>query len=323
MIRDNIALTFIIPHRETDTIEETVVSVKTSCEKAGIACEIFAVSGNNPTKQRNKCIDMARNDYIYFIDNDSIVVRESLEKFKGLIKKYPKVSVIGGPAIIHPQDNYLQKNFNSVLSSPLAVGKISSRYSKRGGVRETDDSELILCNLIVKKSIFDKVGKLNENLYPNEENEFIHRVKSFGEKVLYDPEIYVFKSQRETFKDFINQIFNYGRGRGEQTRISPKSFKPLILIPVFFSLYLPLYLILGISGKIDIFIVSAPLFLYLFTATLSWFSQCLMDKYFYLYYPAIFLLTDALYGFGFLYGFFKRTFKTANIEFSYKIEKIE
>lgn len=328
---DNFFLTFIIPHREAESFEMAAGAAKKACCEAGSACEIIAISGNNPTKQRNLCIDMAKSDYIYFIDNDSVVVPEALKKLQQTLTYCAQIAAIGGPAIAPRSDSFLQKNINSVLTSPIAVGKIASRYSRRGDIRETDDSELILCNLAIKKSIFDELGKFNENLYPNEENEFLHKLKSSGKKVIYDPDIYVFRSQRETLKGFIRQFFTYGRGRGEQTRISPESFKKIMLLPVAFALYVLFIAILGVLKAIDIYnmpgslylIFAAPSILYFLAAIISWTYQCWRSKYFYLYHPALFFLNHFMYGAGFIYGYFRRTFESDKEQFYFKITKIE
>lgn len=317
------ALTFIIPHREVENIAQTAAAVKASCEKTGVSYEIFSVSGNHPTKQRNRCIERGRNAYIYFIDNDSVVTPNALEEFKKLLGENREFSVLAGPTLTPPSDTELQKNFNAVLTSFFTTGKMSARYMKKGAVRETDDSEIILCNLIIKKNVFTKHGLFNEKLYPNEENEFVYRIKSRGEKVIYDPEFCIFRSQRETLEKFIKQIFNYGRGRGEQTRVSPESFKPSIMVPVLFSLYMVLFPLTVFFPADRAMLFSVPIYLYVFLDLMSWITISLRDKKFYSYYPILFCITHVMYGLGFIYGFFKKGFKANEVDFKYQIEKVD
>lgn len=318
------SFTFVIPRRETESIDKTISAIKDSCDKLRLNYEIFSVCGNNPTKQRNECIKLAKNSCIYFLDNDSILDENPLVELKKLLTKDADIAIAGGPSLTPDTDSYLQKNFGAVLSSFLAVGKISARYSRKGEIRESDDSELILCNLIVKKDTFDKCGKFNENLYPNEENEFIYRVKKIGGKVVYDPDIYVYRTQRKALKDFIKQMFTYGRGRGEQTRVSPKSFNPGILIPVAFSFYILFFLpvaVLMFSGDAKKYFF-APFFVYMAVMSISWLNKLKEDKIVYIYYPALFLLTHLAYSIGIFYGFFKKGFKADETEFYCKIEKV-
>lgn len=318
------SFTFVVPRRETESIDKTISAIKRSCEKLQLNYEIFSVCGNNPTKQRNECISLAKNSYIYFLDNDSILDENPLVELKDLLTKNPDIAIAGGPSLTPVTDSYLQKNFGAVLSSFSAVGKISARYSRKGNIRETDDSELILCNLIVKKDIFDKYGKFNENLYPNEENEFIYRVKKIGGKAVYDPDIYIYRTQRRTLKDFIKQMFTYGRGRGEQTRLSPKSFNPGILIPVIFSLYILFLLPVAniiLSGDIKKYLF-APLLVYVIIVIMSWINKLKEDRIVYIYYPVLFLLTHLVYSTGIFYGFSEKGFKADKTEFYCKIEKV-
>lgn len=323
MKENEISFTFIVPHRETESIEKTIAAIKNIFVELEMDYEILSVYGNNPTIQRNECIKSAKSEYIYFLDSDSILTKESFNELKVYLEKNPETAIIGGPSLTPPSDSYLQKNFDAILGSFLAVGRISSRYSRHGKIRETDDSELILCNLAVKKSIFEKYGKFNENLYPNEENEFIYRIKSSGEKVIYNPDIYVFRSQRKSLKDFIKQMFTYGRGRGEQTRVSPKSFRPGILVPILFSLYVVFLLVSDIVFPSNIVMYYfIPLFLYLIFMGISLIHKSIKDVMIYLYYPILFFLTHTIYCLGFFPGYFNKSFKADKTKFYCKIEKI-
>ncbi|MFH1287205.1 MAG: glycosyltransferase family 2 protein [bacterium] len=324
MKENNLSVTFIIPHRETESIETTVSNIKKLCEESRISYEILSVCGNNPTKQRNECIKLAKNEYIYFLDNDSILTKESFSELKNYLEVNPDTAVIGGPSVTPPSDSYLQKNFGAILSSFSAVGKISSRYSKQGKIRETDDSELILCNLVVKKAIFEKYGEFSAHLYPNEENEFIYRIKNSGEKVIYCPNVYVFRPHRDTLKNFIKQMFNYGRGRAEQTRVSPRSFKWFVLVPVIFSLYVlaGLFLITIFTVKRYILLFFTPFFAYLIIMLASFIYKSFKDKIIYIYYPLAYFLAHVCYGLGLLYGFLKRNFTADEKVFYHKIKRV-
>lgn len=96
---------------------------------------------------------------------------------------------------------------------------------------------MILCNLAVRRDVFREHGGFNESLYPNEENEFLERLTTDGYILLHVPSMYVMRSQRKTVWEFVRQMFNYGRGRAEQSRIS-SSYPLLSFIPMFFVMYL-------------------------------------------------------------------------------------
>jgi GT2 family glycosyltransferase len=209
----------------------------------------------------------------------------------------PLVAVVGGPSITPAEDSWLQQLFGYALSSAFGSGSVHNRYRKHGQPRETTDKELILCNLAVRRSVFIDIGGFNECLYPNEENEFMERVTSAGYKLLHVPSMTAFRSQRQTLKAFIRQMFSYGRGRGEQTLIT-SSYSLTSFIPLFFVMYLFLTLIC-----IKYVLLLIPLVIYMFAALIS--SLLVLfrtGRFFSLLLPVIFLLMHIVNGVGLLWG---------------------
>ena len=316
---NNPSISFIIPHRESEDVSETARLAREACEKNSLECEIYAISGNHPTKQRNICLGLPlKGEFVYFIDNDTCVTEKALAEFKRILElKGAELGVLGGPTLTPETDTLLMKNFGAVLASRLAVAKISSRYSKQGKFRETDDSELILCNLLVRREIFDRFGRFSEKLYPNEENEFIFRVKQAGVKVFYSPDFFIYRSQRKTFRNFLKQMFVYGRGRGEQTRLSPKSLRPGLLAPSLLLLYCAALVPALCLGASQFFALPLALYAILLIAPLAanfpWRPL----------YPGLTFAAHIMYGIGFLRGLLRRKYKADNIEFKYNLRKVE
>ena len=234
--------------------------------------------------------------------------------------KGQELGVLGGPTLTPATDTYLMKSFGAVLSSPAAVGKISSRYSKQGKFRETDDSELILCNLLVRLEIFNKFGKFSEKLYPNEENEFIFRLKQAGVKVYYSPDLFIYRSQRKTFGNFLKQMFVYGRGRGEQTRLSPKSLRPGLLAPSLLFLYCAALIPALVLGLSPFFALPLAFYALLLIAPLLALFPGLLPAHLY---PVLAFAAHIMYGIGFLWGIIKGRYKADKIDFTYKLHKVE
>lgn len=314
-------LVFIIPHRESESTAAAVKAAKEACASAGIPFRMLSVTGNNPTKQRNICLEKVEAEYFYFLDNDTLLTKEALVEFLRLHEKNDGFSVLGGPVLTPDSDSVLQKAIGFVLSLSYVVGKISSRYSKKGAVRETDDSELILCNLIVKADEFKDHGKFNEKLYPNEENEFIYRLKNSGHRILYSPEFAVERSQRGSIKAFVKQMLVYGRGRGEQTRVSPKSFKPILLLPVLYTFLFSWSLLMALlSAKDSYFLLTVPFLLIPLFAWLHALKAGVNKSYFV---PLLVFLAHMLYGLGFIAGFFAKGYEAEKKEFECKITEVD
>ncbi|MDT8317465.1 MAG: glycosyltransferase [bacterium] len=199
--------------------------------------EVLIAEGTQPSRQRNEAAKKASGDILYFLDDDSSPVRSNMNLLVAHYKD-DEVACVGGPSITPDTDRFMQRCFGLLLCSPFGGGGIRNRYQRRGGARESSDSELILCNLSFRADLYKTMGGLNEKLYPNEENELMSRIQSAGLKLIHDPDIYVLRSQRVGLWAFARQMFNYGRGRMEQTIISPSSASAIHFVPALFVAYL-------------------------------------------------------------------------------------
>jgi hypothetical protein len=57
-------------------------------------------------------------------------------------------------------------------------------------------------------------------------------------KLLYDPELFVYRRPRRSLKSFAKMLLNYGRGRAEQFRLHPTVHSAPNFAPPLFCLYL-------------------------------------------------------------------------------------
>ena len=314
---------FIVPYRKNEKVNLKISELVEMCHLHKIVCEFFLVEGNHPTFQRNRCIEKAKKKYVYFLDNDTTMNPESFNDAVELIKADPSIGILGGPSILPEGASDLEKSIQSLFSNYLAIGPSISRYSARGSLREASDQELILCNLIVRRDVFDKVGLLDEELYPNEENAFISRAKKAGIKAMYDPRVTVFRPQRNSFRAFFIQIFTYGRGRGEQTRLFPRSFISNLLIPISYPFYLMSLFILLIGQFLPYKLILAvffPLMLYTIIFIYVLTKDAVEKKKWDFRLAVLYLSNHLLYGLGFWKGFFfpkRRLRKNMNFKINY------
>lgn len=258
--------------------------------------EILLAEGSAPSQQRNLAAGEACGDILYFLDDDSLLNPENIALCSSGMSD-SAVAVVGGPSITPAVDTWPQQLFGYALASAFGSGPVNNRYRVYGVTRETTDKELILCNLAVRRSVFIDLNGFNESLYPNEENEFLERVLSAGYKLLHDPSMLVFRSQRQTLKAFIRQMFSYGRGRAQQSLIT-KKYSVTSFIPLFFILYLLLLLIC-----IKYVLLLVPLMIYLSAAlanTLEVF--CRTGRLYTLLLLGIYPLMHIVNGFGLLWG---------------------
>ncbi len=262
--------------------------------------EVFVSEGTQPSRQRNEAAGKAKGDILYFLDDDSCPVPDALKRIVMHFKD-EKVAVAGGPSITPESDSSLQRSFGAALGSFLGGFSIRNRYRRVGKARISSENELILCNLAFRKSLFIEEGGLNERLYPNEENELMNRLQEKGYRLIHDPDAYILRSQRRTLKAFIRQMLNYGRGRAEQTLVSPSSFRPSHLVPTLFLLYL----LSALFSKNLLYLL--PLACYLLLNFSSSIYACWKEReprFFYTL-PPVYMIMHICYGAGVLWGFLK------------------
>jgi succinoglycan biosynthesis protein ExoA len=221
--------------------------------------EVLVAYGRAPSVQRNLAAREAGGEILFFLDDDSQVTSSFMELAARHFED-PRVAVVGGPSLTPATDSALQRAIGIAFASPIGGGGVRNRYRKAGGARFTSDSELILCNLAFRREIFLAHEGLDPRLYPNEENELMDRLVKEGYLLLHDPELFVTRSQRPTYRAYLRQMLGYGRGRGEQTLLSGK-LKPVAFAPSLLLIYtLMLAPLLAIFGGIWL---ALPIFCYL------------------------------------------------------------
>jgi hypothetical protein len=198
--------------------------------------EVLVAEGTCPSRQRNLAAKEARGALLYFLDDDSLVSPDFLTRAV-LHHGEGQVAVVGGPSLTPEEDSPLRQAFGLALASPFGAGSVCNRYRRHGVCRETGDHELILCNLSISAAVFNEAGGFDERLYPNEENELLVRLRRAGWKLIHDPWLAVYRSQRPNFTAFVRQLFGYGRGRAQQILLGGGS-TIASFVPVFFLLYL-------------------------------------------------------------------------------------
>ena len=296
------SVTVIIPSRP-DLPDVQAVTAARALDYPADRLEILLARGKQPSVQRNTALRAARGELIYFLDDDSLAlpgnVRRAVEHFCD-----PKVQMVGGPNLCPAGAPLLEQVFALVLASWLAFGPSRARYAKVGAVRATSEKELILCNLLARRETLLKHGGFNEALYPNEENALMDNIQQEGGKLLYDPELLVWRRPRRTLGAFARMLRTYGRGRAEQFRETPTLGSALNFVPPLFLVYLlavvPMASFLGLFAFV-------PLALYALAVLLQ--VLALMPSGGVvrgLWALPLIVLTHVLYGFGFWFGLFTK-----------------
>lgn len=267
---------------------------------------ILLAVGRNPSAQRNAAARALREPLLYFLDDDSCPQGGTATRLASHFTD-PRTLAAGGPNLTPPDSPPFQKSVGSVLASWIGSFRVRHRYAALGSVKEATEKDLILCNLMVQREGFLKEGGFREDLYPNEENEFLNRVLHRGWRLVYDPAAAVLRPRRENTASFVRQAFRYGWGRGRQIRVYPCLTDVVHGVPAAFLIYLAALPFLLFEGALPPALRSlsvGPLALFVLlcagtgAAAASWNRQA--ADFFRV--PLLILLRHAAYGTGLLCG---------------------
>jgi succinoglycan biosynthesis protein ExoA len=245
--------TVIIPASDEETARPAVNALPSEDIASG-KLEVIVVTGRNPSRQRNAAARQAHGEILIYLDSDSEVTPTYWVRLEQLFSS-PDRAIVGGPALLKQPSSLQAQTFQSLLASPRLTGSISSRYGPNGVLRQCGDSELILCNLAIRREAWNKIGDFSEALFPNEENEWMDRARNLGWTLWHDPELVVLRPQRVNLPAFLSMLIRYGRGRTQQCRLSGQwkigrqlpSLFLVLLFPLLFFDPLFFFLLVGLA----------------------------------------------------------------------------
>jgi succinoglycan biosynthesis protein ExoA len=206
----------IVPAPSMDPKPPVLTDLETLAQT--LSLEVLIATGSNPSRQRNLAVAQARGDWLVFLDSDCRLERVYFDRVAGHADW--GLEIVGGPVLLLTTATRLEMTFQSLLGHPFLTGASSSRYRSTGSLRKCGDAELILCNLAVRRDLFLKTTGFQEQLYPNEENEWLTRMRANGVDCWHDPELVVRRPQRKSWQAYCRMLIGYGRGRTRQFLVS-------------------------------------------------------------------------------------------------------
>jgi cellulose synthase/poly-beta-1,6-N-acetylglucosamine synthase-like glycosyltransferase len=265
--------------------------------------EVFLACGQNPSLQRNEAAKRAIGDYLLFLDEDSFVHPQILFYYEDALSYEEGIGVVGGPSLFESEAGGFRSAVQAFLSSAFGLGPYRARYVSHGTVRRSTERELILCNLLISRELFQAESGFHLNLYPNEENEFLNRVRE-KTKIYYHPLAVCYRAPRATLLEHMTQMFRYGQGRAKHLLLFPQFWDHIFFLPLLFSVYLLFLLFLLYSSSPNLFFYGLPFIFYFLLALGASAYAALNRKKLPLiaYLPPLFLGSHFMYGAGFLYG---------------------
>lgn len=216
------------PERSKVYLELLKTAVFQQLNNLGIKGEILVESSGSKSSARNSAAQRAQGNILVFLDDD---VKLRLDFFREILLPFqdPAVGIVGGVNLAFPDVKGSERISSVLMSSPLLWFRSVARYTPRGGIRESDEAEIISCCMAVLKKAFDQAGGFPLDVIPCEENVLINRIHGFGWKVIYNPFAIVYHRRASFPGGYARKVFEYGTGRGLMMRKSffrgsPRSF---------------------------------------------------------------------------------------------------
>ncbi|MDY0056573.1 MAG: glycosyltransferase [Methyloversatilis sp.] len=179
----------------TDDSEKKLLKLQTALENRESSLSWSHEKRKGKSHALNHAINRSNADVLCFIDDDQIILDGFIKAIKDAIEKNPEVEIFCGkitpawdgrePRWVHLQEPY------RIPIRPFPefdLGNMSRTLSK-------SDQHPSGGNMVVRKSLFMKIGKFNtslgptgHNLHGGEDQEFLARATTSGAKILYIPE---------------------------------------------------------------------------------------------------------------------------------------
>ncbi len=187
-----------------------------------------------PGAARNVLIERARGELLLFLDDDITVDEDLLARLARLAADHPDVAVFGGPNDTPEASTRFQFVQGAALASIVGSGPVRRRYGAHPPGR-ADERYFTLCNLAVRREVMIPFAT---DLVCAEENDVLEELHRRQIAMHYSPDMVAYHERRATPRGFAQQMFKYGRGRGQLSVRRPRDIRLPFLVPTLLVLYL-------------------------------------------------------------------------------------
>jgi len=151
---------------------------------------------------RNKGIKIARGELIGFTDVDCLAADDWLEQAVKCDQDNENLDIIAGKVDFisdQPLNVWGYFDQNTFLNQEYAI--------KTGSAKTA--------NMFVKRSLFNKVGLFDDNLFSGGDVHWTAKAVEKGAEIYYHPEAVVYHPVRNNFREIGSKCFRVGYGKGQ------------------------------------------------------------------------------------------------------------
>lgn len=245
----------------------------------------------------NVGIKAARGECILKVDCHSHITDNFIENNVKIIEEGEDVCGGPRPNIIENADNFSK---TLLLVEENMFGSGIADYRKKTTKKYVSS----VFQGMYKKSIFDKIGLLDEKVGRVEDNELHYRIRKNGYRIRYSNDILSYQYTRPTLKRMLKQKYSNGYWIGKVSHVYPKAFSIFHFVPLAFVLAIIFSLCMIPITSIFIILLSSVYFLFTILITI----MTIINNKFnvtILLMPIILFLIHVYYGVGTLVGLIK------------------
>lgn len=218
-----------------------------------LSIQYFFKPNSGPGPSRNFGFEKAQGEYLVVFDSDCVLPTHYFEAVDEFLSKQP-VDAWGGPDRGREDFTLLQQAMGFTMASFWTTGGI------RGGKKSNFQPRSF--NMGLSRKVFEQTNGFAFDRFA-EDIELSIRIRKLGFKTALISEAYVYHKRRTTFRQFFNQVSNFGKGRILVGRKHDGEVKLTHWFPSLFLLGLAALPVLALIFPILFYITSTGYVFYL------------------------------------------------------------
>jgi GT2 family glycosyltransferase len=182
----------------------------------------------------NAALPLSRGDVIIRVDGHTVIAPDYVQECLAALERTGADNIGGCMTAVGHND--FGRAVALATSSPFGVGGARFHYSQR---EEWVDTVYMGA---WRREVFETIGRFDEELVRNQDDEFNYRLLAAGGRILLSPRIKSTYYNRSTPRTLWEQYFRYGYWKVRVMQKHPKQMRPRQFIPPLFVVTLGLTL---------------------------------------------------------------------------------
>lgn len=244
-------------------------------------------------------ISQAIGEIIIRLDAHAEYPNQYISKLVYYLDKLMADNVGGMWRTLPSNDTVKARAIVAAITTPFGVGNAYYRLNIKR-IKEVDTVPYGC----FRRSLFDRIGKFDERLVRNQDDEFNARIRKYGGKIYLIPEIQIKYYARGTFKPLWKMFYQYGFYKPMVNRLIGMPITVRQFIPFFFVLFCIFFIPLSfiISWLFPVSMVILVLYVSINIITSIWITFQKKDCNLLAWLPFVFLVVHFSYGLGYFAG---------------------